>query len=480
LGILEAIGLKKKKVKLVETPGSPFGRSRTWSLDAYMETMGFEIATATRDISESKRIEINQRAYTMYQSNPLIFGCINGLIAMQVGSGMMITHTNPKVNAILQEWIVRDKVYEKLQKMMRRWYINGEVFSFNFIDQLEGDMTTVEFDPYFVKDVRYNADDFSEDIGFYREYQPVVWDGSSHHNQSKGDMIQEYCFHNQEIGNFTTRDYMFWRIPMFSNTLRGVSTFAAAMPMIYNLKYVINTQIETARARLSRLGIMKVPGGQANVDRAAADLQEKGAPTPGEVLVIGKESEFNYEAVSLGMGDFNQFINLIMRCIASAFNVPNSFFSANVAESSYSSNTTKYNEFERIIAANQDLWRANLKEWAMKALMAKIRAKKLKKTDLQGEIMINFPNFPRSYNEKQGILTMALQMGLISRQTAAENLPFFVDYEAEMKKIQGEMTTNPILVEQQKVAKEKAKPDGAAEPQPSKSKDGQHASGEHE
>lgn len=421
----------------------------------------------TRDVLKWDRDQINRHAYELYTWNPLVKGTFDGLIDMYIGSGMTISHPNDRVNAEIQKWIKSDDAWLKLRKFIIRYFVHGEVMPILFINTLTGDMQTRELDPAQVKSIKFDDEDYEKAVELYCDNRTKLkWDETSKDmmpDTSKTGNYEERFKHNERgykgAKKYTIRDFLYWRSVAFSNSLRGMSALTPVMDIITHISKMNMIVLLLAEARLSRREVWTVPPGQVAGTRAKIDSQ--GAPTPAEVLVLPDGSTVAYPAANLPTQDYTTYLSQLMRFFCAALGIPESFGTADISAGNYSSNTAKYNEFERRVDSKQNLLHGFIIQWVGRLLTAKVDARQLFPQEIaQGDIIINFPNFPRGYGEALPAIQLALDRGLITPQTAAEKLPFFVDARAEEAKgafgyANGGLPPQPLAVGTEQPANDK-------------------------
>lgn len=247
--------------------------------------------------------------------NPLIQRGVNVAAAYVWGRGVEISSPNDAANAVLKEFLERNKTvmgHNALMDLERRKYIDGNIFWIFFADTVDKGKTNVRtIDATEIQEIITNPDDTDEPWLYLRCWTANTWDMDT----GKVSPQTTRCWYpalryKPDVRPATIRDFpVRWEAPVYHRRVGSVSKWRFGCPIVYaaldwakTAKKYLEACYTTTQAHAQIAFEMTTKGGQAALAQAKLGLETTINASPGSSLYDTNPTAVNASVFASGPG----------------------------------------------------------------------------------------------------------------------------------------------------------------------------------
>ena len=360
---------------------------RLWSTGQYGSTV---FGLGSVNLLDAMRISVR-----MYNTSPLAKRIINAYTYMTVGEGVNVSwdekagrHSGARKIA---NWarVRRDTGFDGYVKhIVRMTFLGGEAFTVlkragrNAARRVVG-MHYVE--PDRVPLIFVDAEDVDDVSG----YQIVGMGG-----QTRVALPEDVIHH---------------RVNRLGNVPRGIPVLLPALRNLREWDLFVENRAWVNRSRARFPAFVRVKGGPAQI--AAAKASWKGLPAPGKVVILPEGQDMEFPPHNVGASDVADDRKLLAETIAAAVDLPVFVLIPTASDGNYSASIVAESPMVRMFLELQELFRPDIER-----LIAELTGEK------EG-FHVDFPPIiRRGFGEQAAGLSVGIQNGFLSKQTAWERI----------------------------------------------------------
>ncbi len=254
------------------------------------ERLGGPVADARREWTLEERRQVLERAHLSWERNPLAKGIVRVIRGFVVSHGLSLTYRNNEVKAVIEEF--RSRHRRIIQRRERQWFeqllVDGEVFVRIFTNNRLAELSRVSIisvKPWLVEAIETEDGNRDEVVAYH--IRPETGDGTL------GRPIQDQGMKADPI---PAEDVVHCSITHFSYEQRGRSELFAILPWLGAYKDWLENRARINRYKgfLYHLRLTGATPGQVSTKRTAF----RQPPAPNSVYVSSDQEEL----VELGGG----------------------------------------------------------------------------------------------------------------------------------------------------------------------------------
>jgi hypothetical protein len=392
-----------------------------------------------KEFAEADLESMRKRAWYMYLFNSLAKRQVRHTTSFLLGRGVEVEAVDDKAQPVIDEFREDNDFDMFLREAVNGYQLTGEAIWLLFKNVVNGDVRVRDCDPGEIFEVVRDPEDNAIVKYLARRYIKQNFDPVERVYLA-AEEVEETVEQGYYVGRHTIRDFMYLKSPSVVSRKRGISELLSHLRELKWYDQLIRAR--TIRNKMLAHIVFDVELDTTNketITRRKREIDRRGVPPPGSVIVRGAKEKWSLLAASQGQaGEGAAGVDMrYLRLMAVAGSgLPEFMLTGDASNANYASTLSALDGFVRYIIEYQDIWEWHLIKLFKYVIDAKKEAGTLGKTVGNGTL-ITFPEvLTEDIKALYEALTLAQMGGWASDSTVAARAGF--DPAAEKEKIEAE------------------------------------------